>query len=194
MHYNHHNSQIVTHSSWLIDGERSVLISRSNLPQIADDMSSGQSSPTEPVSSNVTKSEDSDETPRIDTSQVITTTEDLQSMPTYYPPNPYTPNIRPTMQTSPNIQYQPSEPSTHNSTSPQELKRKRELSSGTNLVDRTRPVGMAHYPYPIAQPHMDLYDDQVVPQEAGATITHQTTEVLPTEPMMPYGYPYYYTY
>jgi hypothetical protein len=160
-------------------------------------MSSEQSSPTEPVSTNATKSEDSNNIPRIDTSQVVISAEDFPSVPPYHPPNPYTPTIHPIIQTSPNIQYQTSEPSPHNSSSPQELKRKRELCSGTNLVDRTRPIGMAHYPYPGdsgVQSHMELYDQQVVPQEAGAPITQSSADLVPTESVMPYGYPYYYNY
>jgi hypothetical protein len=191
------------------------MISRSNLPQIAEEMSSGQSSPTGPVSTQATKSEASDDTPRIDRSQVIASAEDLQPVAPYYPPNPFTPTIHPTMQTSPSVQYQPINSSPHNSASPQELKRKRELSSGTNLVDRTRPIGMAHYPYPgtsNVQPHMDLYNQQAqqahqaqqipqvqqvpqvqhgVSQDTTAPITQHE---LPTEPMLPYGYPYYYNY
>ncbi|CAG8364440.1 unnamed protein product [Penicillium salamii] len=181
----------------ILDSEPSVLISRANLPQIIEDASSGQSSPLEPDHTHVAKSECSDDAPRINTSQVIMSAKDLQKRHSYYSPGPYTPTMYPDMQTSPGMQHQTSETSPHASTSPQELKRKRELSSGTCLADRTRQAGMVQYLYPghsgVQQP-MELYPQQVIPQQAvqAVAITQPTAEVLPAELMMPYGYPFYY--
>ncbi|CAG8028392.1 unnamed protein product [Penicillium olsonii] len=184
----------------LPDNEPSVLISRTNLPQVMEDTYSGQSSPLEAGYTPVAKSECSDDAPRVGTSQVIMSAEDLQKRHPYYSPTPYTPTMHPNMQTSPGTRYQTSETSPHASTSPQELKRKREISSGTCLTDRTRQPGMTQYLYPgnpgFQQP-MELYHQPVVPQPVTqAVVVTQPgvpgPEGLPSELMMPYGYPYYY--
>ncbi|CAG8162063.1 unnamed protein product [Penicillium nalgiovense] len=166
------------------DGKR-VSIARTNLPQMAEDTSSGQSSPTEPASSqNIFESECSDGISDIDITQV--TSGDLPNAPPYNPSNPYTP-----MHMGPNTQYHPVGPS-NMSTSPLELRPKHEpVSAGTHFIDRTHPTGMANYPYPgvsgIPPTPMEFYGTSV-------PITHTSTENLSTETMMPYGHPYYFSY
>ncbi|OQE17728.1 hypothetical protein PENFLA_c023G10926 [Penicillium flavigenum] len=166
------------------DGKR-VSIARTNLPQMAEDTSSGQSSPTEPASSqNIVESECSDGISDIDITQV--TSEDLPNAPPYNPSHPYNP-----MHMGPNTQYHSVGPS-NMSTSPLELRPKPEpVSAGTHLMDRTHPVGMVHYPYPgvsgIPPTPMGFYGTSV-------PITQTSTENLSTETMMPYGHPYYFNY
>ncbi|KAJ5321688.1 uncharacterized protein N7506_010818 [Penicillium brevicompactum] len=191
----------LTHMPPSIDCEPSVLISRANLPPIVEDTSSGQSSPTDPEYAHGAKSDCSDDTRRIDTSQVIVSAENLQKRNPCYPPNPYTPTIHPAMHNSPGIQYQSTESSPHASSSPQELKRKREMFSGTHLVDRTRQIGMAQYPFAgssSVQPSMEMFHQQALPEEVAQAVAitepaQPAVEVLPNDLMMPYGYPYYYS-
>ncbi|OQE43266.1 hypothetical protein PENCOP_c003G07847 [Penicillium coprophilum] len=171
-----------------------VSISRTNLPQIAEDTSSGQSSPTEPAPShNTVESECSDGMSSNDITQV--TSGDLPSAPSYNLPNPYNPGIH----LGPNIQYHSVGSSTNMSTPPLELRPKHEpLSDGTHSIDRTHPISLANYPYPGAsgiQPSpMELYGTPNLSQDAGAPITQSSTGALPTEPMLPYGHPYYFNY
>ncbi|KAJ5374496.1 hypothetical protein N7517_006502 [Penicillium concentricum] len=177
----------------LSDGNH-VCIARTNLPQIAEDTSSGQSSPTEPTPShNTVESECSDGISGIDITQV--TSGDLPSAPSYNPSHPY----NPAMHLGPNMQYQSIGPATTMSTPPLELRPKHEpLSAGTHLIDRTRPVSLAHYPYPgvsgIQPTPMEFYGTPDLSQDAGVPITQPSTGNLPTEPMMPYGHPYYFNY
>ncbi|CAI7573224.1 unnamed protein product [Penicillium glandicola] len=171
-----------------------VCISRTNLPQIAEDTSSGQSSPTEPASAqNIVELECNDRIPGIDIIQV--TSGDLPSAPSYISSHPYSP----AMHLGPNIQYQPVATSTNMSRSPLELRPKHEsLSVGTNLIGRTRPVGLTHYSYPgdsgIHPNAMEFYGTSNLPQGASLPITQTSTGNLSTETMMPYGHPYYFNY
>lgn len=192
--FEHLNTRMATHILNSIDGETSVLISRTNMPQIEDDSSSEQSSPTAP-GSQLARSECSDEIPRSETGQAIMSTENLQKVPPYYQSNMYNSPSNPTIHTSPMTQHPNSETSPHTSRSPQDLKRKRDQPSGSQLVDRTRPVDMIHFPYQsssVQQPTELLYHPHSVP-EAGV-ITGPSLEGLPVEQMMPFGYPYYYPY
>lgn len=181
-----------THICYL-DGNH-VCITRINLPQMAEDTSSRQSSPTEPVSSqNIVESECSDGSSGIDITQV--TSGDLSSALPYHNSNPYSP----AMHLGPNTQYHSVCPSTNMSTSPLELRPKHEsLSSGAHLIDRTSPVSMAHYPCPGVsgiQPNpMEFYGTPNLCQDAGVPITQSSTENLSSETMMPYGHPYYFHY
>lgn len=193
--FKHLNPRMATHILNSIDGETSVLISRTNLPQIEDDSSSEQSSPTAPASNQLARSECSDEIPRHETGQATISTEDLQKVPLYYQSNIYNPPMNPTIHTSPMTQHPNPETSPHTSRSPQELKRKRDQPSGSQLVDRTRPVDMIHFPYQsssVQQPTELLYDPHSVPE--ASVITGPSLEGLPVEQMMPFGYPYYYPY
>ncbi|KAJ5477618.1 hypothetical protein N7530_003127 [Penicillium desertorum] len=166
------------------DGKR-VSIARTNLPQMVEDTTSGQSSPIEPASSqNIVESECSDGTSDMDITQV--TSGDLPTAPPYNPSHPYNP-----IHMGPNTQYHPVGPS-NMSTSPLELRPKHEpVSAGTHLIDRTHPTGMAHYPYPgvsgIPPTPMEFYGTSV-------PITQTSTENLSTETMMQYGHPYYFSY
>jgi hypothetical protein len=184
------------------DGEEPVWISRANLPDNAGDTSSGQSSPTEPDYTQTTaKSECSDEVLAIDTSRLLIPFDDPRSNVPPYPPNPY----NPPMHISPHMQYMPVEQPARGSTSPLELKRKREESAGTNLVDRTRQIGLTPYQYPgniSTQPFaMGIYEDPLAMSGVGASIAPsvpisqsvpiaQSTAGPSTEQMMLYGYPY----
>jgi hypothetical protein len=175
------------------DGEHSVFISRTNLPKLAGDTSSGQSSPADPGPQNA-ESECSDEISGIDLNQI--TPGDLSSTSSY---NPNAPDLySPTTHMPPKIQYQPLDPSTNLSTSPTNSKRKRESFAGTHLVDRTRPVDLAHYPYPVNSTvppsPMEYYVTPTMPPNTGVPISHPSTESLSTEPMMPYAQPYYFNY
>ncbi|KAI2730144.1 hypothetical protein CBS147332_1996 [Penicillium roqueforti] len=170
---------------------KQVCIARTNLPHMAEDTSSEQSSPTEPVSSQNIESECSDGIFGIDITKV--TTGDLPSASAYNPPNPYSP-----MHLGASSQYHSVSPS-NMSTSPLELRPKHEsLSAGTHLIDRTRSISMAHYPYPgvsgIQSAPMDFYGTPNMSQDAGVPITQTSTENLSTESMMPYGHPYYFNY
>lgn len=176
-----------------VDG-KPVSISRTNLPQMTEDTSSGQSSPIEPVpSQKIVESECSDGISGIDITQA--TSRDISRASSYNPSNPYSP----TMHLAPNTQYQSVGPSLNMSTSPLELKPKHEsLSAGAHLIDQTRPVSMEHYPYPgvsgISPTQMQFYGNPNLSQNAGVPITHTSAENLSTETMMPYGHPYYFNY
>ncbi|KAJ5522542.1 hypothetical protein N7527_006657 [Penicillium freii] len=176
-----------------LDG-KSVSISRTNLPQMTEDISSGQSSPIEPVPSHrIVESGCSDGISGIDIIQA--TSADLSRASSYNPSNPYSP----AMHLTPNTQYQPVSPSTNLSTSPLELRPKHEsLSAGVHLINQTRPARMEHYPYPgvsgIPPTQMQFYGNPNLSQNAGVAITHTSTESLSTETMMPYGHPYYFNY
>ena len=192
--------QVHTRSHYLLspiltrnpDGKQ-VCIARTNLPQMAEDTSSGQSSPTEPVSSqNIVKSECNDGIFGLDITKV--TSGDLPSASPYNPPNPYSP-----MHLGASSQYHSVSPSTNMSTSPLELRPKHEsLSAGTHMIDRTRSINMAHYPYPdvsgIQSTPMEFYGTPNMSQDAGVPITQTSTENLSTESMIPYGHPYYFNY
>ncbi|KAJ5448601.1 Protein of unknown function DUF2841 [Penicillium cf. griseofulvum] len=177
----------------LSDG-KNVCISRTNLPQIAEDSSSGQSSPTEPTSShNTVDIECSDGISHIDITQ--TTPGDLSSASSYNPSNLY----NQTMHSGPNMQYQSIGPQTNMSTPPLELRPKHEpLSAGTHLIDRTRPITPAHYQYPgisgIQPAPMEFYGTHDLSQDPNIPTTQTSTGDLSTEPMMPYGHPYYFNY
>lgn len=176
-----------------LDG-KSVSISRTNLPQMTEDTSSGQSSPTELVfSQKIVESECSDGISGIDITQA--TSGDMSRASSYNPSNPYSP----AMHLTPNTQYQSVGPSTNLSTSPLELRPKYEsLSARAHLIDQTRAVSMEHYPYPgvsgIPPTQMQFYGNPDLSQNAGVPITHTSTENLSTETMMPYGHPYYFNY
>ncbi|KAJ5393142.1 uncharacterized protein N7487_010783 [Penicillium crustosum] len=148
-----------------ISDGKPVSIARTNLPQMTEDTSSGQSSPIESVSSRrIVESECSDGISSLDITQA--TSRDISRASSYNPSNPYSP----TMHLAPNAQYQSVGPSTNMSTSPLELRPKHEsLSAGAHLIDQTRP-------------------------NAGVPITHASAENLSTEAMMPYGHPYYFNY
>ncbi|KGO48096.1 Protein of unknown function DUF2841 [Penicillium expansum] len=175
-----------------ISDGKSVFISRTNLPQMVEDTSSGQSSPAETISSqNIVESERSDGISSID----ITHPGDLPSASPYNHSNPYSP----AMNLGPNTQYQSVGPSTNMPTSPLELRPKHEsLSAGSHLIDQTRPVSMTHYPYPgvsgIPPAPMQFYGAPNLSQDAGVPITQTSREGLSTETMMPYGHPYYFNY
>lgn len=177
-----------------ISDGRSVSISRTNLPQMTEDTSSEQSSPTELVFSQKTvESECSDGISGIDITQA--TSGDMSRASSYNPSNSYSP----AMHLAPNTQYQSVGPSTNLSTSPLELRPKHEsLSAGAHLIDQIRPGSMEHYPYPgvsgIPPNQMQFYDNPDMSQNAGVLITHTSTENLSTEAMMPYGHPYYLNY
>ncbi|KAJ5138272.1 uncharacterized protein N7515_003120 [Penicillium bovifimosum] len=192
------NARKLTHSL-PTDGEQAVFISRTNLPQLAEDTLSGQSSPADPEPGPQNAgSECSDEFSGIDDLNRITPG-DLSSASSY---NINAPDLySPTVHMPPEIQYQPVDPSTNRSTSPVKSKRKRESFAGTHLVDRTRPVDLAHYPYPadstVPPIPMEYYATAPMPPNAGVPISHPSTESLSTEPMMPYaqpGQPYYFNY
>ncbi|OGE49431.1 hypothetical protein PENARI_c021G01837 [Penicillium arizonense] len=186
------------------NGEEPVWISRANLPDNTGDTSSEQSSPTEPDhTQTTTKSECSDEALAIDTSQLLIPFDDPRTNASPYPPNLY----NPPMHISPHTQYMPVEQVARGSTSPLELKRKREESAGTNLVDRTRQMGPTPYQYPgnvSTQPFpMGIYEDPLAMSAVGASITPSVpiSQPIPitqsaagpsTEQMMLYGYPYYF--
>ncbi|KGO74238.1 Protein of unknown function DUF2841 [Penicillium italicum] len=177
-----------------ISDGKSVSISRANLPKMTEDTPSGQSSPTEPVfSQNIVDSKRNDEISSIDVTQV--TPGDLPSAPSYIHSNPYGPS----MHLGPTTQYQYVGPSTNMSTSPLELRPKRESpSAGTHLIDQTCPGGMPHYPYSgvpgIPPAPMQFYGTPNFSQDAGVPITQTLRENLSTETMTPYGHPYYFNY
>ena len=66
------------------------------------------------------------------------------------------------------------------------------------MIDRTRSISMAHYPYPgvsgIQSTPMEFYGTSNMSQDAGVPITQTSTENLSTESMIPYGHPYYFNY
>ena len=176
-----------------LDG-KPVSISRTNLPQMTEDTSSGQSSPIELVpSQKIIESECSDGISGLDITQA--TSGDLSRASSYNPSNPYSP----AMHLAPTPQYQSVGPSTNMSTSPLELRPKHEsLSPGAHLIDQTRSVSTEHYPYPgvsgIPPTQMQFYGNPNLSQNAGVPITHASAENLSTETMMPYGHPYYFNY
>lgn len=173
-----------------LDG-KPVSISQTNLPQMTEDTSSGQSSPIEPApSQKIVESECSD---GIDITQA--TSRDLSRASSYNPSNPYSP----AMHLASNTRYQSVGPSTDMSTSPLESRPKNEsLSAGAHLIDQTCPVSIEHYPYPgvsgIPPTQMQFYGNPNLSPNAGVPITHTSTENLSTETMMPYGHPYYFNY
>ncbi|CRL21213.1 Protein of unknown function DUF2841 [Penicillium camemberti] len=177
-----------------ISDGKPVSISRTNLPQMTEDTSSGQSSPIELVpSQKIIESECSDGISGLDITQA--TSGDLSRASSYNPSNPYSP----AMHLAPTPQYQSVGPSTNMSTSPLELRPKHEsLSPGAHLIDQTRSVSTEHYPYPgvsgIPPTQMQFYGNPNLSQNAGVPITHASAENLSTETMMPYGHPYYFNY
>ncbi|KAJ5308632.1 hypothetical protein N7508_004011 [Penicillium antarcticum] len=188
------------------DGEEPVWISRANLPDTTGDTSSGQSSPTEPEYTQTTaKSECSDEALAVDTSKLLIPFDDPRSNTSPYHTTPT--HYNPPMHISPHMQYMPIEQPTRGSTSPLELKRKREETVGTNLVDRTRQMGHTPYQYTgnvsTQVFPMGIYEDPLAMSGVGASIPPSVpiSQSVPitqsaagpsTEQMMLYGYPYYF--
>ncbi|KAJ5971609.1 uncharacterized protein N7479_001527 [Penicillium vulpinum] len=173
---------------------KNVCISRTNLPQIAEDTSSGQSSPIEPVSSyDIAESDCSDGIPGIDIAHLPPG--DLPRAPSYNPSNPY----NPAMHLGHNPQYQSVGPSTDMSTSQLELRPKHEShSAGSHLIDRRHPGGLPHYSYPgvsgIHPNQMEFYGTPDLSQDTGVPNTQTSTGNLPAGTMLPYGHPYYFNY
>ncbi|KAG0160854.1 hypothetical protein PDIDSM_8385 [Penicillium digitatum] len=177
----------------LSDGN-SVCISRNNLPQMVEDTSSGQSSPSELApSQKIVESECSDGIAGVDITQV--TPGDLPSAPTYDHSNPYSP----AMHLGSNTHYQSIDRTTEMSTSPLELRSKHELlSAGVHLIDQTCPVNMTDYLFPcisgISPAPMQFYGAPNISPDAGVPITQTSRENLSTETMMPCCHPYYFNY
>jgi hypothetical protein len=106
------------------------------------------------------------------------------------------------------MQYMPVEQPARGSISPLELKRKRDETVGTNLVDRTRQMGptppyqyagnvntqvfpMGIYEDPLAMPGVGASIPPTVPMSRPVPIAQSAAEPS-TEQMMIYGYPYYF--
>ncbi|KAJ5544497.1 hypothetical protein N7535_007104 [Penicillium sp. DV-2018c] len=176
------------------DGEQNVSISRANLPQLAEDNSSRQSSSADPDPGPQNAGiDDSDDRSGIDLNRLKPG--DLSSANSF---NINAPDLySPTLHMPPKIQYQAVNHSTNLSTSPAKSKRKRESFAGMHLVDRTRQVDLAHYPYPmdpsVPPIPMDYGVTATMPPDASVPISHPSTDSLSTEPL-PYGQPYYFNY
>lgn len=184
-------AQLPLRLTGLIDGEQPVLISRTNLPQPAEDSCSSHSSPTRADSSRNIAESDCSGSPAIGPSQVPSV--EVSTVSGYNPSDIYS-----TLHLSSNIQYQPTESSTSLSTSPSDSKRKRE-SSGLHLVDRTRHFDAAQFSYenPAVQPTpMEFFvTPNVSPVNLSSLPTPQPfTESSSTEPMIPYAHPYFFNY
>ncbi|KAJ5758292.1 uncharacterized protein N7511_006986 [Penicillium nucicola] len=184
------------------DGDEPVWISRANLPDTTEDTSSGQSSPTEPEYTQTTaKSECSDETTAVDALAVDTSRfhvpfDDPRTNASPYHPNPSPNPYNPPMHISPHMQYMPVEPFASGSTSPLELKRKREETAGTNLVDRTRQMAPTQFTGNISAQVFPManYEDPLA-MSIPISQSDPSTQSVPgpsTEQMMSYGYPYYF--